>query len=88
MRSNRNAAAEFEQGTVDRTYIQYAPDRGGEVEMDQPLARAESWAWPQYLNAGVRGPAPFELARGRAAATRITEPVTSQPVQRRWAVGR
>jgi hypothetical protein len=84
--SNRSPAAEFDLGTVDRTYIQYAPDRGGEVEMEAPLARAEFWAWPQYVNAGVRGPAPFELARGRVNATRIAEPVNSKPVQRRWAI--
>lgn len=82
----RNMAAEFDQGTIDRTYIQLAPDRGGLVEMDWPLARANAWAWPQYVNAGLRGPGPFDQSRRHVMDTRIQEPYTSQPVHRRWSV--
>jgi len=83
---NRRMAQEFDQGTIDRTYIQYAPDRGGLVEMDWPIARAHAWAWPQYVNVGVRGPGPFEQSRRHVADARIAEPVTRQPIQRRWPI--
>jgi hypothetical protein len=86
MASNPRMAAAFDQGCVDRTYIQFAPNRGGEVEMDWPLARAQHYAWPQYVNAGVRGPGPFDQSRRDVMATRIAEPVTTQPIQRRWAI--
>lgn len=85
MRS-RSMQADFDQGCVDRTYIQYAPNRGGVVEMDWPIARAETFAWTQYVNVGVRGPGPFDQARRDVMANRISEPVNSQPVQRRWAI--
>lgn len=82
----RRMAAEFDQGTVDRSYIQYAPNRGGVVEMDWPLARAHGFAWTQYVNVGVRGPGPFDQARQHVLSTRIQEPYTSQPVHNRWSI--
>lgn len=86
MRTSRNMAIEFDQGTIDNTYIQFAPNRGGEVEMDWPIARARHYAWPQYLNAGIRGPGPFDQSRRDVMATRIAEPVTTAPIQRRWVI--
>src|ERR1700748_1119925 len=82
----RNMGIDFRQGTVDNTYIQYAPNRGGLVEMDWPVARAESWAWPQYINVGVRGPDPCERTRRHIMDSRIIEPYTRQPPQRRWPI--
>jgi hypothetical protein len=84
--SQRNMALEFDQGTVDRTYIQFAPDRGGLVEMDWPMARALHYAWPQYVNVGVRGPGPFDQSRLHVTASRIQEPVSTQPIHRRWPI--
>ena len=85
MRS-RSMVVDFAQGTIDRTYIQYAPDRGGLVELDWPLVRAEHYEWPSYVNAGVRGPGPFDQARRRVMDSRIQEPVSTQPIQNRWLI--
>ena len=79
-------ALEFDQGCVDRTYIQYAPDRGGEVEMDWPLARAHVYAWTQYVNVGVRGPSPWEQSRIHHMNTRIQEPYSTKPLHNKWAI--
>jgi hypothetical protein len=77
--------AEFRQGSIDRTYIQVAPDRGGLVEMTWPIERATTWAWPQYRNVEVHGQDPFAVSRAHVAARPI-EPLTRyvprrQPVQ-------
>jgi hypothetical protein len=86
MADARRMAAEFDQGTVDRTYIQLAPDRGGVVEYDWPLARANFWEWPNYINAGLRGPGPFDQSRLHHLSTRIQEPLSTKPVHNRWPI--
>jgi hypothetical protein len=76
--------AEFVQGTIDRTYIQIAPDRGGLVELSWPIERATTWAPYQYLNVEVRGSDPFAVSRAHKAARPI-EPY-SRYVPRRQRV--
>lgn len=70
---DRSMTAELIQGTIDNTYIQIAPDRGGLVELSWPVERATTWAWPQYRNVEVRGEDPFAISR-RHVAARPVEP--------------
>lgn len=64
---DRRMGAEFLQGTIDNTYIQLAPNRGGLVEIPHLIDRAANDAPYQYLNVEVHGDDPFAVARARRA---------------------
>ena len=83
---DRDMDEEFRQGTIDNSYIQIAPNRGGMVEMADPIDRALNWAPYQYLNVEVHGLDPWAVARQHRAA-RPVEPL-SRYVPRRDRVGR
>lgn len=51
----RSMDAEFAQGSVDETYIQLTPDRGGVVEWP-PVDRL---GWPTYRRCGQDRSSPF-----------------------------
>lgn len=65
---DRIMGAEFLQGSIDNTYIQLTPNRGGLVELTFPLDRAMNAAPYQYLNVEVRPLDPFATAREHRAA--------------------
>jgi hypothetical protein len=59
----RSMGAEFAQGTVDNTYIQLVPNRGGVVE-NPPYERL---TWPSYAQAEQHIDPPFMEAHMRRA---------------------
>jgi hypothetical protein len=61
---SRSMDAEFAQGTVDETYMQLTPDRGGVVE-NPPYDRM---TWPTYGQAERHIDPPFLEAHMRRAA--------------------
>jgi hypothetical protein len=61
---SRSMGAEFAQGTVDETYIQLTPNRGGVVE-NPPYDRM---TWPTYGQAELHIDPPFTEAHMRRAA--------------------
>ena len=83
---DRSMTEEFQQGSIDNSYIQIAPNRGGLVELAAPIDRALNWVPTQYLNVEVRGMDPWAVARAHRAA-RPVEPL-SRYVPRRDRVGR
>ena len=52
---SRSMNEDFEQGSIDSTYIQLAPDRGSEIEV-LPLERL---SWPTYAQAERHADHPF-----------------------------
>lgn len=60
----RSMGAEFAQGSVDSTYIQLTPDRGGRIE-NPPLERL---TWPTYAQVALHIDPPFLEAHMRRAA--------------------
>jgi hypothetical protein len=52
--SGRSMNMEFNQGSIDRTYIQLTPDRG--VVENPPVER---YAWPTYGNCDLFPESPF-----------------------------
>ena len=52
---SRSMNGEFSQGCVDRTYIQLAPNRGGEVA----VAPVEKLSWPTYAQVEQHADHPF-----------------------------
>lgn len=59
----RSMGAEFAQGTVDSTYIQLTPNRGGVIE-NPPLERL---TWPSYNQCGLHAESPMMEAHMRRA---------------------
>lgn len=60
--ASRSMNLEFQQGSIDQTYIQIAPNRG--VVENLPTERLE---WPQYANAERWPESPFIEANIRRA---------------------
>jgi hypothetical protein len=58
---SRSMNEDFEQGSIDSTYIQLAPDRGGVIEV-MPLERLQ---WPTYAQAERHDESPFFEAHVR-----------------------
>ena len=52
---SRSMTGEFHQGSVDRTYIQVAPDRGGVIAVPP----VEKLTWPTYGQAEKHADHPF-----------------------------
>lgn len=56
---SRSMTGEFHQGSIDETYIQLAPDRGGVPS----VIPTERLTWPRYMNAERWPDDPFDESR-------------------------
>ena len=83
---DRSMLVDFQQGCIDNSYIQLAPNVGGIVEMENRVDRAINQAPWQYLNVEIHGQDAFAEARRH----RLGRPVTpySRYVPRRDIVSR
>lgn len=62
---------EFQQGCIDNSYIQLAPNVGGLVELSGRIDRAANTMPWSYLNAELRPMDPFAVARAHVAGRPI-----------------